>query len=89
MKNFYSEIDEITLTFSDVKVSKDGMEYVRIYFEKPTDNGFSYLESIIPGLNIKDTEGFSENEIKELLEYANQNSFIIWQLAKNGSVNIA
>lgn len=55
MKNFYSEVDDVTLTYSDIKTTDDGMEYIRIYFEKPIEGGFSFLESVIPGLDIKET----------------------------------
>ena len=89
MKNFYSEVDDVTLTYSDIKSTADGMEYIRIYFEKPIEGDFAFLESVIPGLDIKETEGFSDVEVKELLDYANRNAFIIWQLAKEGSASIA
>ncbi len=89
MKNFYSEVDDVTLTYSDMKSTADGMEYIRIFFEKPIDGGFAFLETVIPGLEIRETEGFSDSDIKELLDYANRNAFIIWQLAKEGSVDIA
>ena len=35
MKNFFTEIDGITMTFNDIGKTGDGMEYIRIYFEKP------------------------------------------------------
>lgn len=41
IKNFYSEINNVTL--SDIATNKDGMEYIRIYFERPNDNGFDFL----------------------------------------------
>ncbi len=30
MKNFYTEIDDVILTYSDIAKTKDGMEYIRI-----------------------------------------------------------
>ena len=82
MKNFYSEIDEVTLTFSDIHVNPDGMEYIRIYFERPTENGFDFLESTIPSLQVKESAGFSKAEIQELLRYAQANAFLIWDIAR-------
>ena len=35
MKHFYSEIDNITLTFGDVHENAAGLEYIPLYFEKP------------------------------------------------------
>jgi hypothetical protein len=52
------------------------MEYIRIYFEKPTEDGFGFLESSLPLLNVVESEGFTEQEKKELLDYARRNAFI-------------
>lgn len=83
-KNFFSEIDEITLTFSDIDVTADGMERIRIYFERPTANGFDFMESALPALTVKKSAGFDEREQKELLEYARTNAFLIWEIAREG-----
>lgn len=82
MKNFYSEIDEVTLTFSDIHTTTDGMEYIRIYFERPTENGFDFLESTIPSLRVKESAGFSKAEIQEMLRYAQANAFLMWDIAR-------
>lgn len=84
MKNFFSEIDEITLTFGDIAVNADGMETIRIYFERPTENGFDFMESTLPALTVKKSAGFDEREQKELLEYARTNAFLIWEIAREG-----
>ena len=82
MKNFYSEIDEITLTFSDINTTPYGMEYIRIYFERPTENGFDFLESTIPSLHVKARAGFGDAEVDALLRYAQTNAFLIWDIAR-------
>lgn len=82
MKNFFFEIDEITLTFSDIKTNRYGMEYIRIYFERPTDDGFDFLETTLPSLKIKKAHGFGEKETARLLDYARTNSFLIWEIAR-------
>lgn len=89
MKNFYTEIDNITMTFNDIAKTEDGMEYIRIYFEKPVEGGFNFLESTLPALDIVETEGFTEEEQKELLDYAGRNAFIIWELAREGGAGVA
>ena len=85
MKNFYSEIDEITLTFSDIHTTPYGMEYIRIYFERPTENGFACLESTIPSLHVKERTGFSDAEVQELLRYAQANAFLMWDMARENA----
>lgn len=82
MKYFFSEIDEITLTFGDIHFNKQGMEYIKIYFERPNDNGFDFLESTLPALEVKNYFGFKNDEIKKLLEYAKNNAFLIWDIAR-------
>ena len=92
MKYFYSEIDEITLTFGDIHFNSYGMEYIRIYFERPNESGFDFLESNLPALEIKKSSGFNDEEIKNLLEYARNNAFLIWEIAREnekGTENFA
>ena len=82
MKNFYSEIDEITLTFSDINTTTYGMEYISIYFERPTENGFDFLESTIPSLHVKARAGFTDAEVEDFLHYAQANAFLMWDIAR-------
>ena len=85
MKYFFSEIDEVTLTFSDIQATRDGMEFIRIYFECPNEGGFNFLESTLPTLNVKDASGFSKEETARLLDYARTNAFLIWEIAREGA----
>ena len=89
MKYFFSEIDEITLTFSDIKINRDGMEYIRIYFEHPNENGFDFLESALPSLRVKSSSGFNQEETATLLDYAKTNAFLIWEIAREGGERFA
>ena len=89
MKNFYTEIDNVILTYSDIEKTKDGIEFIRIYFEKPVEGGFNFLESTLPALDVVDAEGFTEKEQKELLDYAGRNAFLIWELAREGGFEVA
>ena len=89
MKNFFTEIDGITMTFNNIATTEDGMEYIRIYFEKPVEGGFNFLESTLPALDVVESEGFTKQEIKELLEYASRNAFIVCELAREGGVGVA
>ena len=82
MKNFFSEIDEITLTFSDIQINGCGMEYIRIYFERPNENGFDFLETTLPALNVKACKGFNKEEQVNLLDYTRTNAFLIWETAR-------
>ena len=89
MKYFFSEIDEITLTFSDIQTNDDGMKFIKIYFEHPNANGFDFLESTLPTLNVKNSFGFNQDEQTRLLNYAKANAFLIWDVAREGGEKIA
>ena len=89
MKHFFSEVDEITLTFSDININRYGMEYIKIYFERPNDNGFDFLESTLPTLNVKASKGFNKEEISRLLDYARTNAFLIWEIAREDGAPLA
>ena len=89
MKYFFSEIDNITLTFGDIHVNRDGMEYIKIYFERPSKGGFDFLESTLPALNVKACKGFSEDERAQLLEYVQTNAFLIWEIAREDGEKLA
>ena len=89
MKYFFSEIDKVTLTFGDIHVNRDGMEYIRIYFERPNENGFDFLESALPMLNVKSSYGFDKAERAQLLDYAGRNAFLIWEVAREDGEKVA
>ena len=89
MKYFFSEIDNITLTFGDIHVNRDGTEYIKIYFERPSKGGFDFLESTLPALNVKACKGFSEDERAQLLEYVQTNAFLIWEIAREDGEKLA
>lgn len=89
MKHFFSEIDNVTLTFSDIYINRYGMEFIRIYFERPKEGGFDFLESTLPMLKVNDADGFTQEERNQLLDYAKTNAFLIWEVAREDGEIIA
>ena len=88
MKYFFSEIDDVTLTFGDIH-NHAGMDYIKIYFERPNQSGFDFLESTLPMLSVKKFSGFTKKESARLLDYAEINAFLIWEIAREGGEEIA
>lgn len=82
MKNFFSEIDGVTLTFSDIQVKDNVMEYVDLLFERVKDDKVDYILSRIPGFKKIDSKGFSDSETRRQLHYALKNSALIWDIAR-------
>ena len=89
MKNFYSEIDEITLTFSDIHSTPDGMEYIRIYFERPTENGFDDARCELPSYTWTEKRGFTDKEIDLFHQLLESNAHLLFRYAADGGVKIA
>lgn len=81
MKHFYTEIEQVTLTFDDIKTNQEGMDTIALHFEKPIDDGFAFLDISLPALYVSKTYGFSEDEIYHLTQYAKTNAPLIWKLA--------
>lgn len=81
MKNYYSTIDNIVLTFSDVEEDKNGFDSITFRFERINDNGFDFAEGVLPENQIYKTYGFSEDELMQMQEYLKNNSFLIWEIA--------
>lgn len=81
MKNYYSTVDNVILTFSDIE-EKNGFDEITVYFERPNDNGFDFAEGKLPNNIFYKTYGFSENELLELEKYLRNNNSLIWEIAR-------
>lgn len=81
MKHFYTEINQVTLMFSDIKTNPDGLDTIALHYEKPIPEGFAFLDLSLPTLYITKSYGFSEDEIYHLVQYAKNNAPLIWKLA--------
>ena len=84
MKHYYSTVDDVILTHSDMEHGKLGRK-VRVYFERSNPkNGFDFAEGNIPDFTFSKTYGFSEDEIFKLQRYLRNNSPLIWEYAQKG-----
>lgn len=89
MKYVYVEFaDETLVTFNDIRKDNDG-EHIDVYFEKPTDDGFAYLQISLPDVDTVATDGFSEEEVKDLKAFATDNEALIWEMAREGGPKFA
>jgi len=81
MKNYYSTVDNIVLTFSDIE-EKNGFEEITVRFERPNEHGFDFAEGKLTNNMFYKCFGFSEDELLELERYLRNNSFLIWDIAR-------
>ncbi|WP_204245521.1 hypothetical protein [Eubacterium sp. An11] len=88
MKNYYSKIDNITLTFSDIE-EREGFDSITFRFERPNEHGFDFAEGRLPENMIYKSYGFSEDELMQMERYLRNNSFLIWEIAREEGGEIA
>ncbi len=81
MKNYYSTVDNVVLTFSDIE-EYNGFDRITVYFERPNNNGFDFAEGKLPENQFYKTYGFSEDELMQMERYLRNNSFLIWEMAR-------
>ena len=85
MKNYYSTVDDVVLTFSNIE-ERNGFDEISVRFERATKNGFDFAEGKLPDNQFYKTYGFSEDDIMRLENYLRNNSFLIWEMAREQKV---
>ena len=81
MKNYYSTMDDIMLTFSDIE-EINNFDSITVLFERKNKKGFDFAEGRLPNNIFYKSYGFSEDELMELESYLIKNSFLIWEIAR-------
>ena len=89
MSNYYSTINEVVMSFSNISVNKDGFETIIARVERPNKTGFDYSEWKLPCVCNMKAFGFSEDEIMEQERYLRNNAPLIWEIAREEMVSIA
>lgn len=85
MKNYYSTVDNVVLTYSDMCISQETGVRVYFSFELPIKTGFKIAEGFLPDCVFTKVLGFSEDELFELEAYVKANALLLWELAQRGN----
>ena len=90
MRNYYSTINNVVTTFSNIEQDRDGFDHIIVRFERMNEvDGFDFAEGKLPETLIYKCYGFSEDELFSLREYMCNNSSLIWEIAKEDGDNFA
>ncbi len=89
MRHYYSTINQVVATFSDIHESPRSGEYISVHFERPNPNGFDVMDISLPGMDCEKCLGFTEEEMLVLKRYALNNSALIWEIAREDGKVIA
>lgn len=81
MQNYYSKIDDIILTFSDIEKDKNRFDTISFRFERKNTSAYEFTEGKLPENQVYESYGFLDRELVEMQEYIRNNSFLIWKIA--------
>lgn len=88
MYPFMTLNDNTEIVHSDVHMA-DGRERVKVYIERPVENGFHSAECYLPDYLWDNIVGFSETEIQYFQSFLESTAHIIIDLAREGGLNNA
>lgn len=81
MKNYYSTVDNIVMTFSNIE-ERNGFDEITVRFERAREEGgFDFAEGKLPENVFLKCYGFSENELFKLQKYMRNNAPLVWKIA--------
>ena len=76
--------DDTTITYSDVKTDEKQREYITIYFETPSEYGFSSMNIRYPNGTPTHVVGYSEEELNRIMYYYHKLGKVAFEFAKEG-----
>jgi len=88
MYPFMTLEDKTEVVHSDA-YDENGVETVKVYFEKPVYGGFHSAECYLPSYEWKNIEGFSSDEIGHLQDFLKSIAHIIIRLSREGGFDNA
>ena len=85
--------DETLVTHSEI-IEKDGIDTVKVHFERPRDYGFDGATCYLPSYEWTDgpmdREGhYTEDEIRNFEFFLKCNAHLLFEYAQGGGINIA
>ena len=82
--------DETELTFSDIRKKDNGEEYIRVSFERPTENGFDTVVFELPSYKIIEKDGnYSDKEVEEFRKIVERGAHLFFKYAREGGIKCA
>lgn len=85
----FMTLDDKTEVVHSEAYDVDGVETVKVYFEKPIYGGFQSAECYLPSYDWKNVDGFSSDEINHLQEFLESIAHIVIRLSREGGFDNA
>ncbi len=80
----FMTLDDQTAVVHSETYDSNGIETVKVYFEKPVYGGFYSAECYLPSYKWENINGFSQTEIEKYQEFLQSVAHIIIRLAREG-----
>ena len=80
--------DNTEITYSDIKTNTDGKEYITVYFETPTHDGFSSMQVDYPSGTAEKIIGYTEQQVSELMKHYSKVGHLVFEFAKENKNGI-
>lgn len=85
----FMTLDDKTEVVHSEAYNVNGMETVKVYFEKPVYGGFHSAECYLPSYEWKNIDGFSSDEINHLQKFLESVAHIVIRLSREGGFDNA
>lgn len=85
----YMELGDKTEIVHSHIIEEDGINKVIVHFEQPTINGFHMARCELPSYAWIETNGFSQERLKQFQELLEHNAHLIYRYAEEGGIHIA
>ncbi len=89
MKHYYSTIDNIVTTFSDIHQSATMGDSILVHMERAREQDTDVAEFLLPSITCTKCTGFSEEEQQKLSTFVLNNSALIWEIAREDGEIVA
>ena len=82
--------DGTLVVFSDIREKENGEEYIRVSFERPTENGFDTVVFELPSYEIVEQDGnYTDEEINEFRKTVENGAHLFFKYAREGGLKFA
>lgn len=90
MHEFCKYPDGTEVVFSDIRKKENGEEYIRICFERPSENGFDTIIFELPSYEIVRKDGnYTDKEIEIFRTVVERGAPSFYRWAREGGIKIA
>ncbi len=87
MHEFVTYADGTLVVFSDIRKKDNGEEYIRVSFERPTEEGFDTVVFELPSYKIVEKDGhYTDDEVAIFKTVVERGAGYFFDVARGGGI---